>query len=230
VGVALLVTAVFVARRSPLSGGLVGAIAVGLLILTWVPTRVPVEPRRSRDPQAPGVLLPGSRPHPGVVTGYAAVLLLLVLGTALPAATLVRDAGVGAAVLTVLGVGAIVLVLLNLRSVGRAGRSLLLGPGGLSVPGLAEAPVPWDRVEGVVVSSAYERRGVPQHVPVVSVRLALTDGRRVRYDVRPVDLGPDPGRALDALERLVRGTLDRRVLDSEAGVGLFSAPTSPSTG
>ncbi len=223
VGLVLLMLAVFTARRAPLSGAVVGAVAVGLLVLTWVPLRVPVAPRSSRDPDAPGVLFPGSRPHPGVVAGHVVVLLLLVVGTALPAVALVREPGLGAAVLTAVGLGACALTVLSLRASGRAGQSLLVGPRGLTIPGLGADPVGWDRVTEVAVASTYERRGIPQHVPVVCLRLRLADRRTAVYELREVDLGPEPARFVQVLERLVRGTVDRSVLGTERAVALFEA-------
>ncbi len=223
VGVLLLMVAVFTVRRAPLSGAVVGAVAVGILVLTWVPLRLPVAPRSSRDPAAPGVVFPGSRPHPGVVAGHVVVLLLLVLGTALPAVALVRDPGLGAAVLTAVGVGACAMTLLSLRAVGRAGQTLLVGPRGLTIPDLGADPVTWDRVTEVEVASTYERRGIPQHVPVVRLRIRLPDRRTAVYELRAVDLGPQPGRAVQVLERLVRGSVDRSVLGSESAVALFDA-------
>ena len=242
VGVLLLMVAVFTVRRAPLSGAVVGAVAVGILLSsTWVPLRLPVAPRSSRDPAAPGVLFPGSRPHPGVVAGHVVVLLLLVLGTALPAVALVRDPGLGAAVLTAVGVGACAMTLLSLRAVGRAGQTLLVGPRGLTIPGLGADPVPWDRVTEVAVASTYERRGIPQHVPVVRLRMRSagpTHGRLRAPGGRPRDRSP--ARVVQVLERLVRGSVDRSVLgtevrspcsrpDEDPSSGV-SVPTSPRTG
>jgi len=115
-GGALLLVAVFVTRRSPVSGAVVASAAIGLLVLTWVPLRLPSPPTLSRDPARPGVLLPGSRAHPWLVAGLAAGLVLFVLVTGLPLVALLRDPSLEASVLV--GVG----VLACTRSGAQAGR------------------------------------------------------------------------------------------------------------
>jgi len=220
-GGALLLVALFVARRSPVSGAVVGIAAIGLLVLTWVPLRLPSPPALSRDPDRPGVLLPGSRAHPWLVAGLAAVLVLFVLVTGLPVVALLRDPSLETSVLVAVGVLACTMVGVNLHAVRRPGRSLVVGPDGLSLPELGGDTVTWDQIRAVEVSADYLRRGIPRHVPVVILLLRLPGRGQATYRLDPVDLGPDPARTLDVLGRLRRGSADRAVLGTPDALDLF---------
>lgn len=226
VGGVLVLLGVVLARRSPLSAVALGALGVSLLVLASVPMRLPSAPTLSDDPARPGVLLPGSRAHPGLVTALGGILLVFVLVTALPAIVLVRDPSLQAGVLAVGGVVACVTVGLNLRVLGRPGRSLLVGPHGLSLPELGDEPVSWEQVRRVELSSAYRRHPVPRHVPVVTLLLHLPAGGRALYSLDQVELGPEPGRTFDALERLARGSADRSLLGTPESLRLFGSGPS----
>ncbi|MEO5851611.1 MAG: hypothetical protein ABIQ15_03780 [Nocardioides sp.] len=220
-GVALVLLALFLARRAPLSGAVVGVLAIGLLVATYVPLRVPEPLALSTDPGRPGVLLPGSRAHPGLVATLAAVLIVCVGVTSLPVVSLLGEPTWPTGVLAAVGVLACVLVALNLRALARPRPALVVGPSGLTVPELGDEPVAWERVKAVEVTSAYRRSGVPQHVPVVSLRVSLPDRRMALCSVDPVDLGPDPVRAVDVLQRLAAGRLDRGRLAGPDALALF---------
>lgn len=225
-GGALVLLGVVLARRSPVSAVVLGALGVGLLVLASVPMRLPSPPTLSDDPARPGVLLPGSRAHPGLVTALAGILLVFVLLTALPTVALVRDPTLQGGVLAVGGVVACVTVGLNLRALGRPGRSLLVGPHGLSIPELGDELVAWKQVRKVDVSSTYRRHPVPRHVPVVTLLLHLPAGGKALYSLDQVELGPEPRRTLDALERLARGSADRSLLGTPESLRLFGSDSS----
>lgn len=220
-GIALVVLALFLTRRSPLSGAVVGVLAVGLLVATHVPMRVPAPLVLSSDPRRPGVLLTGSRAHPGLVAGMVGVLLLCLLVTTLPTVALVREPSLRSGVLAAVGLLACVLVGLHLLALSRPGRPLVIGPGGITVPELGDELVGWEQLGSVEVASAYRRGGVPQHVAVVSLRVSLPGRRTALYSLDAVDLGPDPARTVDVLQRLAGGSLDRARLGAPDALTLF---------
>ncbi len=225
-GGALVLVGLVLARRSPLSAAVLAVVGVSLLVLASVPMRLPSSPTLSVDPARPGVLLPGSRAHPGLVTALVGILLVFVLLTVLPAVALVGDPSLEAGVLAAVGVIACVLVGLNLRALGRPGRSLLVGPHGLSLPELGDELVAWEQVGEVDVTSAYRRRPVPRHVPVVTLLLHLPSRGKALYSLDQVELGPEPRRTFDALGRLARGSADRSLLGTPESLCLFeSAPS-----
>jgi len=221
VGVGLVLLALVLARRSPVSGAVVGVLAVGVLVATYLPLRVPAPLELSTDPERPGVLLPGSRAHPGLIAGMGGLLLLCLLVTSLPVVALVERPTLQAAVLAAVSLLACVTVALNLRSLGRAGRALVIGPSGVTVPELDDELVPWEQVRAIEVGSTYRRGVVPQHVAVVTFRVGLAGRRTALYSLDPVDLGPDPARTVEVLQRLARGAIDRSRLGAPDALRLF---------
>lgn len=220
-GIGLLLLALFLARRSPLSAAVVGVLALGILVATYVPMRVPAPLVLSSDPRRPGVLLAGSRARPGLVAGLLGVLLVSLLVTTLPTVALLREPSLGSGVLTAVGLLACVMVGLHVRALIRPGRPLVIGPDGITVPELGDELVGWDQLRSVEVTSAYRRGGVPQHVAMVSLRVSLPGRRTAVYSLDAVDLGPDPARTVDVLQRLAGGSLDRARLGGPDALALF---------